>query len=351
MRSRRRPSARVTATRRSRMRGSIGLRPPLSDDRLDRSPGAGPASTGHSAAIRRLGRSVVSSLVASAPPPSASRARRRPGRLDWSRLGAAPARRRRAGRRAVRQARGLATPASECSVARPGLRVGSCGRRNRPGTFAGARAGRRVATDDGDLRRLRVVHDAPPAGVVGEPDEVQLGLELDAGLLEHPALDLTHQRADVGRGRARLGLDEVGVLRRDDRTADAAGPSGRSARSGCRRSPRAGCGTPIRRSPRRAGARAASARSRRCAPRTPSGESVSTANVAPATTSFGPIAERPVPERELLDGPVDAEPVAQEVTTTRATAAPRGSRDRDRPRSCAPRRRRCPGCRRRTRAP
>ena len=131
----------------------------------------------------------------------------------------------------------------------------------------------RVARDQDGGRPGRSSGHAPL------PHEVELGLERDARGVGDPALHLEHERADVGGGGTGLGLDEVGVLLRDDRAADpqALEPARVDEPAGGSRP--AGCGTPSRRSRRRAGARAASARSRRCAPRTRAGSSAATAKL------------------------------------------------------------------------
>ena len=53
-----------------------------------------------------------------------------------------------------------------------------------------------------------------------EPDEVELGFEPDAGARGDDPLHLAHERVDVGRGRARLGDEEVRVLLGDTGATD-----------------------------------------------------------------------------------------------------------------------------------
>ena len=316
MRSRRRPCARVTAMRRSRIRGSIG---PV--------PGPCRASAGSTAALaaRRASRIRLVRRSAGSRRPRRGAASCRSATASSTVGGLVRRYRPRARPATGRRAASGATPAGSAGASGSTTATSAAGSTTAiSGSGSGGGAGRRRGASGAARRRVApvpaggprrrrrwsrgssVTIASPAPRSSAKPTKCSSGWSDHAGRVGDPALHLEHERADVGRRRPGLGLDEVRVLLATRPRHRCAGPSGpRSSMSRPALSPGRVAEHRARRSRRRAGARGASGRSRRSAPRTRRARRRSTANVAPTTTSCGPSAERAVPEREVVDRPVD----------------------------------------------
>ena len=91
-----------------------------------------------------------------------------------------------------------------------------------------------------------VAHSGTPSsdasGRVVEADQADLAAQREAGRVEHRGADRLHHGTHVGRRAAVVGLDEVGVLVRHPRRADAEAAQPERRRSARRRRPRPGPG-------------------------------------------------------------------------------------------------------------